>query len=769
VPETPERDEGDGAGRTAERLAGRHILLTGVTGFVGEALLELLLAEVPRATLTLLVRPKGSTPGTDRIRALLGKPIFEHTVAAAGGIDVLMADRVRVLEGDLGEVPPLPPDLDAVVHCAGDVSFDPPVDEGFRTNVLGTRGLLERVGEVGPHVHYVHVSTAYVAGRRRGAIPEGPVDHTVDVDAETEWGMAQRRVVEHVSRSADVLARLRARAERRHGRAGLLTAAAAAESDRRDWVNRELVRVGTERARSLGWTDCYTFTKALGERVVEQRARTAPTTIVRPSIIESSLRRPYPGWIEGFKMAEPLILAYGRGELPEFPAAGDTIVDIVPVDHVVAAIVAVLASPPAPGAAAYFHVVSGARNPLTFRQLYAAVRAYFDEHPFTNGDRGSARLPEWRFPGAQSVERLLTTSERAHKVADYVVGHAPRSARTLSLARDLDRQGRRLEFLRRYLDLYREYAEAELRFDDAHTRALLDDLHPDDRATFGFDIDDVDWDHYLREVHCPAVSAPIRELDEVRRGRARSAGATLRPVKQAEQRTAAFFDMDGTLLSSNVIETYLWMRLQELSPAERLGELGRIAARLPGLVRAERRERSAFLRSIYREYAGARLSDLDSVVDEVLTDHVLSRLAPSAVRRIRQHRAAGHTTILITGAIRPLTRPIAPLFDHIEAADLAADDRGICTGFLAASPLVGESRAAWMRHWATTEGIDLSTSYGYADSHSDLPLLAAVGQPVAVSPDVSLARHARRQHWTIVDWASPDAASRPLNPAGVRR
>jgi HAD superfamily hydrolase (TIGR01490 family) len=336
------------------------------------------------------------------------------------------------------------------------------------------------------------------------------------------------------------------------------------------------------------------------------------------------------------------------------------------------------------------------------------------------------------------------------------------------MARTLDRQGRRLEFLRRYLDLYREYAEAELRFDDAHTRSLLGALDGDDRAAFDFDIDEVDWDHYLREVHCPAVTAPIRALDEVRRNRAGQTVSSLRPVKKSEteQRTAAFFDMDGTLLSSNVIETYLWMRLQELSPAERLGELGRIATRLPGLVRAERRERSAFLRSIYREYAGARLADLDSVVDEVLTDHVLSRLAPGAVRRIREHRAAGHATVLITGAIRPLTRPVAPLFDHIEAADLAADDSGICTGFLAASPLVGESRAAWMQHWAAAEGIDLAQSYGYADSHSDLPLLAAVGRPVAVSPDVSLARHARRQHWTIVDWASSDAASRPVNPAG---
>jgi alcohol-forming fatty acyl-CoA reductase len=783
MPDSAER--GDTAGRIAERLAGRHVLLTGVTGFVGEALLELLLAEAPTTTLTLLVRPKGSTSGTDRVRSLLGKPVFATAVESAGGVDALLRERVRVLEGDLADVPALPTDLDAVVHCAGDVSFDPPVDEGFRTNVVGTRDLLDRVRAVGTHVHYVHVSTAYVAGRRRGAIPEGPVDHDVDLEAELEWGLAQRRVAENASRSADSLARFRTAAERRHGRAGLLTAAGAAEEDRREWVSRQLVRVGTERARSLGWTDCYTFTKALGERVVEDHARTAPVSIVRPSIIESAVRRPYPGWIEGFKMAEPLILAYGRGELPEFPAAGDTVVDIVPVDHVVAAIAAVLARPPEPGHPEWFHVSSGHRNPLTFRRLYAEVRGYFEEHPFESGDRGATRLPDWRFPGAQAVERLLTTSERAHKVADYVVGHAPRGERTLTIARQLDRQGRRLEFLRRYLDLYREYAEAELHFDDTGTRGLLEALHPDDRGRFGFDVDEIDWTHYLREVHCPAVTAPIRRMDEARRKRPRSSTTSLRALppsaqegaqegaqeigQEAGQRTAAFFDMDGTLLSSNVVETYLWMRLQEMSAGERLGELGRIAARMPGLLRAERRERSAFLRSIYREYAGARLADLDAVVDEVLTDHVLSRLAPAAVRRIREHRRAGHTTVLVTGAVRPLTRPLAPLFDHVEAADLATDDRGVCTGFLAASPLTGESRAAWMRQWSTQQGIDLARSYGYADSHSDLPLLTAVGHPVAVRPDVPLSRHARRHRWTVVDWASSDAVSRPLNPAGDRR
>ena len=67
-------------------------------------------------------------------------------------------------------------------------------------------------------------------------------------------------------------------------------------------------------------------------------------SIVRPAIVESSWLHPYPGWIEGFKMAEPLILAYGRGELPEFPATPEAVVDIVPCDHVVNAILAVCAT-----------------------------------------------------------------------------------------------------------------------------------------------------------------------------------------------------------------------------------------------------------------------------------------------------------------------------------------------------------------------------------------------------------------------------------------
>jgi alcohol-forming fatty acyl-CoA reductase len=759
-------------GSVAERLAGQHVLVTGVTGFVGEALLHLMLSEVPDVRLSVLVRPKGSITGVDRTAKLLEKPIFAAVVEAAGGVEQLMAARVAVVDGDLADVPALPSDIDAVVHCAGDVSFDPPVDEGFTTNVIGVRDLLDRIdqaqSESGRDIHYVHISTAYVAGRRRGSIPESAVEHDVDLETELAWGLGQRRAVEDHSRGADLLTKERKKAEKEHSRAGLLTAARATEVARKQWVKDELVRIGTERARSLGWTDCYTFTKAMGERVVELWAdRGHRASIVRPSIIESALERPHVGWIEGFKMAEPLILAYGRGELPEFPASADTIVDIVPVDHVVSAIVAVLAHPPEPAEVGYFHVSSGDRNPLTFNVLYSSVRTYFDHHPFTAGDRGAARLPEWRFPGARSVERLLSTSEKAWKVADYMVGHAPRSDRARDLARKLHQQGRRLEFLRRYLDLYMEYATAELRFSDKQTMALFTSLSETDQETFAFDTSVVDWPHYFIDVHCPAVTAPVRRLDELRALRKKPAAAGLRTVSSGGAGVAAFFDMDGTLLSSNVIETYLWVRLRELDSGERFAELGRIASKVPSLVQAERRSRSDFLRGIYREYDGARLADLDAVADEHLTDHILSRLSPDAVRRIREHRAAGHRTVLITGAIRPLTRPLRPLFDHIEAADLAVDARGVCTGHLASSPLVGESRAAWMESYAAEHGIDMKASFAYADSHSDLPLLAAVGHPVAVRPDVPLYRHARRSHWDVADWASPSGSVRALDP-GIR-
>jgi HAD superfamily hydrolase (TIGR01490 family) len=771
--------------RLAERLDGRRVLITGVTGFVGEALLHRLLHDVPGITPVVLVRPKAGQPGRDRIAGLLAKPIFNESAERAGGVEQLI-ERIEIVEGDLTALPDLP-DVDLVVHCAGDVSFDPPIQEAFDTNVLGVQQLLQKIAGIdglraergAPPIHYIHISTAYVGGRRRGPVPEGPVDHTVDWRVEAAAGKRIAEQVEDQSRTPRVLEKLYQKAEREHGRAGPLTAANDAETKRKTWVSDQQKLAGRERARTLGWTDVYTFTKSMGERVVEEHAAglsqgdggrpplvvKRPVSIVRPSIIESALRTPYAGWIEGFKMAEPLILAFGRGELPEFPAAPDSVVDIVPVDHVVGAIIGVMGTEPTPGEVAYFHVSSGARNPLAFRLLYELITDYFDRHPFDMDERGAVRLPNWRFPGAEKVERLLVQGERAHRVADRALGLAPRSDRVRDLARDLDRQKRRLDFLRRYLDLYRAYATAELHFVDDRTLALYRSLEPADQEVFAFDTADFTWTYYLRDVHFPSVTEPIRKYDVIRKRRAASSGPTRRkidgsPGSAESEGVLAVFDLDGTLMSSNIIETYLWMRLPELGPMERAREIGKLLRRMPAYVQAERRDRGGLLRAVYRRYAGADLVELDRLADEVLTAHVLERVSAAAVRRVREHREAGHRTLLLTGAVRPLTRPLAPLFDEIVAADLAVDERGLATGFLASPPLVGESRASWLRRYAQLGGYDLSRSYAYADSYSDLPMLRAVGLPTAISPDVALWREARRVRWPVELWRTPESASR---------
>jgi len=748
-------------GRLRDLLAGKKIVMTGVTGFIGEQLLWKILTELPDTTPVVLVRRKGSASAHDRMIALVKKPIFTEVRDAAGGAAELLDSRVEIIEGDLPNVPQLPADLDIVVHCAGDVSFDPPIDQAFTTNVIGTKALMNRMleaiaderGEWRKVPHYVHISTAYTAGRRRGAIPEAPHVHDIDYDAEAAAGIAMRDLIEAESRTSAQLARLRKEAEREHRQAGFLTTAADTERRRMAWVDAELVKAGTERARSLGWTDVYTFTKALGERVVTDVGRDLHVSIVRPAIVESSWLHPYPGWIEGFKMAEPLILAYGRGELPEFPASPEAVVDIVPCDHVVNAILAVCATQPEIGTPEYYHINSGARNPLTFKDMYTYTRAYFVAHPFEGGPRGAARLPQWKFPGASSIERLLSTSERAHKMAERMLAQAPRSDRTRKIAKDLDRTGVRLDFLRRYHSLYKEYAQSELHFVDDNTLALTQSLHSEDHAAFAFDTSVYDWKTYIQEVHCPSITAPVRRMDAIRRKR----GNRPTTMKDLDNDTAgsaalAIFDLDGTIMSTNVIEQYLWARLPELSRTQQLAEVGQVMRHLPSYLRAEQRDRGTFLRAVYRRYRGADLAALERFVDTSLAPHILSRLSPEAVRRIREHRAAGHTTILVTGVVRPLTRPLQPLFDVIVAADLGVDEEGRCTGFLTGPPVVGESRAAWLKHYATQHGVALDRSFAYADSHSDLPMLETVGNAVAVSPDIALMRAATRNQWSVVEW-----------------
>ena len=223
-------------------LGTSHVLLTGATGFVGQAVLERLLSDHPGTHISLLVRGKGSQTGRDRLRRLLRKPAFERWRDLVGAeAAVRIADeRITVLDGSMTSVPELPSDLDVVIHSASTVSFDPPVHEAFDTNVNGAVSLYQALLASGSDPHVVHVSTCYVGGLRRGALFETKLEH--DVDWRTEWAFAAqaRERTELASREPE---RLRASCPgpRRAREGGPDHGGQAAEEARRAWVRSHLV------------------------------------------------------------------------------------------------------------------------------------------------------------------------------------------------------------------------------------------------------------------------------------------------------------------------------------------------------------------------------------------------------------------------------------------------------------------------------------------------------------------------------------------------
>ena len=409
------------------------------------------------------------------------------------------------------------------------------------------------------------------------------------------------------------------------------------------------------------------------------------------------------------------------------------------------AILAVAANPPAAGEAAHYNVSSGSRNPLRFFELYEWVRGYFEEHPLPERGRGEHKVPDWDFPGNLTVERMLRRAERFTDIAEQVVTHMPKSRAMRNSVRRVDRDKARVDFVKRYSDLYGMYTETEVVYTDDRTFALFESMSDEDKAMFPFDAAMVDWKYYLKDVHSPAVTQSLRELSKRDRER-----PTVK-LREREEPVLAVFDMEGTIITSNVVESYVWTRMADLPSEEWPAELASVFGKVPRYLQIDRRDRGDFLRTFFRRYEGASVEGIDRLVANHVGEFMLQKASSAAIRRIRDHRAAGHRTVLITAAAEPFIRPLAPLFDVLIGAELEVRD-GRYTGFMSQPPLVGEARSAWLKRYALLEGIDLKYSYAYADSYSDLPLLRAVGNPVAVAPDAALYRHARRRRWPIEEW-----------------
>jgi len=766
----------------AEALAGARIGITGATGFLGTALVERFLRSVPDCELVLIVRPgRRASAATRGRREIFANDAFKRLRADLGDrFDAEMERRVHVVAGDVTS-PGLGLDeqgrhllagCHTVVHSAARVSFDSPIDAAVDVNLLGPLRVVETMAELGSTAHLISVSTAYVAGSRRGRAPEAPLSDTpfsndVAWRPEIDASRRARSDADAESRKPKILARFAKEARAEVGAAGSPLLGARTERLREQWVEDQLVEAGRSRARALGWPDAYAYTKALAERALLEVKGDVPVTIVRPSIIESAWAEPVPGWIRGFRMAEPVILAYGRGLLEEFPGIPEGVIDVIPVDMVVATIVTLAGRGHDPHDFVY-HVSTGSRNPLRLRRLVDLVQEYFRENPLYDTDgQPIVVTSEWKYSRRGRAQRQLQRGVNALRTAEKVISNLPirgqRAEVTARLETRRDQGERALDYVR----LYGAYAETEAVYDDARLAALWATLDETDRQTFAFDTSAVDWRRYVGEIHLPSIVA----LARVRTTGGRKAGLTRyergKKAILAPERHLAAFDLENTLIASNVVESYAWLATRNLADDERARFTLRMLKAGPGLLALVRRDRGDFLRHFYRRYEGAPAARLRDDAWELFSYLLLTKSFPAGIRRVREHRAAGHRTVLVTGALDFVVEPLRPLFDDVVCARLEERD-GRLTGELETLPPTGEARALILEEYAHAEGLSLTESSAYADSTSDLPMLEAVGHPVAVNAEPKLAAIARKRGWHVEHWTKASGAPRTLLPLSPR-
>ena len=218
------------------------------------------------------------------------------------------------------------------------------------------------------------------------------------------------------------------------------------------------------------------------------------------------------------------------------------------------------------------------------------------------------------------------------------------------------------------------------------------------------------------------------------------------------RRTAAFYDLDGTLLHGSVVDHYLYYALSDPNYPSRLRRVAELAIKGPYYSYLDGLDRHRFNEEFYRGYAGLS-EDRLAILGETLFESVLRRkLYAGVMELLTQDRAVGHMQVLVTGALDFVAKPVARHLgiERVVASVLEYDKNGLATGVLKPPVVAGPAKAAWIREFAQEHDVDLSRSVAYADDAADLPMLSMVGRPVAVNPDARLLATARSHGWPVL-------------------
>ncbi|KAL0460069.1 UNVERIFIED_CONTAM: Fatty acyl-CoA reductase 3 [Sesamum latifolium] len=275
--------------------------------------------------------------------------------------------------------------------------------------------------------------------------------------------------------------------------------------------------MGIERAKLHGWPNTYAFTKAMGEMMIleEMKAKDYKLVIVRPTIITSTYREPFPGWIEGLRTLDALFAAYGKGKLTFFIADPQSVLDVIPGDMVVNAMVAAIArhskDETSPDFVVY-HVGSSKRNPIYLQDLASLGYQYFLKKPLLDNRGKPIKV------GAEL--QLLSSITSFHKYIEIhylpylkvMVNSTYIKAVECDILRQIQKSytnsRRALDYLMRLAELYNPYTLFQGIFDDANTEGLQITTREYNSGAdmFGFDPKCIQWEEYFLITHFPGIA-----------------------------------------------------------------------------------------------------------------------------------------------------------------------------------------------------------------------------------------------------------------------
>jgi len=217
--------------------------------------------------------------------------------------------------------------------------------------------------------------------------------------------------------------------------------------------------------------------------------------------------------------------------------------------------------------------------------------------------------------------------------------------------------------------------------------------------------------------------------------------------------TAAFFDVDGTIVEGNVVRYYAYLRTCKMTKLQKALWVTLFLPKVPYYMLLDAFSRRRFSQAFYRNYTNLSPTQLDGLAQDHFRALMQPRIYPGSLEQLRKHQDRNDLIVLVTNSLETLVKPLA---DQVQASAMIAarlcQKEGLFTGELEGGPLTDRSKAEAIVSFSKEHQLDLSSCYAYADSLDDIPMLEAAGYARVVNPGRRLRKIALAKKWKILIW-----------------